>query len=43
LQKRDDLALYKELDRTKEPLVYRWRRDGARLLGGERLGAGRAC
>jgi hypothetical protein len=43
LQKRDDLALYKELDRTKAPLVYRWRRDGARLLGGERLGAGRAC
>jgi hypothetical protein len=37
LQKREDLALYKELDRTKEPLVYRWRRDGARLLGGELL------
>ena len=43
LQKRDDLALYKELDRTKAPLVYRWRRDGNRLLGGELLGAGRAC
>jgi hypothetical protein len=41
LQKRDDLALYKELDRTKSPLVYRWRRDGTRLLGGELLGAGR--
>jgi len=39
LKKRDDLALYKELDRTKSPLVYRWRRDGARLLGGELLGA----
>jgi hypothetical protein len=39
LQKRDDLALYKELDRTKAPLVYRWRRDGTRLLGGELLGA----
>jgi hypothetical protein len=43
LQKRDDLALYKELDRTKSPLVYRWRREGTRLLGGELLGAGRAC
>jgi hypothetical protein len=43
LQKRDDLALYKELDRTKAPLVYRWRRDGNRLLGGELQGAGRAC
>ena len=39
LQKRDDLALYKELDRTKAPLVYRWRRDGTHLLGGELLGA----
>jgi len=35
--------LYKELDRTKTPLVYRWRRDGTRLLGGELLGAGRVC
>jgi len=33
VQKRDDPALYKELDRTKRPLVYRWRRDGGRITG----------
>ena len=37
LPKRADPALYKELDRTKAPLVYRWRRDGDQVLGGERL------
>ena len=37
LPKRADPALFKELDRTKAPLVYRWRRDGDKLLGGEAL------
>ena len=37
LPKRADPALYKQLDRTKAPLVYRWRRDGLKLLGGEPL------
>jgi hypothetical protein len=35
LAKRDDPVLYKELDRTKAPLVYRWRREGLRILGSE--------
>jgi Mitochondrial small ribosomal subunit Rsm22 len=35
LPKRADPALFKELDRTKAPLVYRWRRDGDKVLGGE--------
>ena len=33
LQKRDDPALYKELERTRRPLVYRWRRDGTKIVG----------
>jgi len=33
LLKRSDPALYKQLDRTKEPLVYRWRREGNSILG----------
>ena len=37
LPKRADPALFKELDRTKAPLVYRWRREGEKVLGGERL------
>jgi hypothetical protein len=37
LPKRADPALYKQLDRTKAPLVYRWRRDGDQVLGGEAL------
>jgi hypothetical protein len=37
LPKRADPALYKQLDRTKAPLVYRWRRDGGKVLGGEPL------
>ena len=35
LLKRADPALYKQLDRTKEPLVYRWRREGDSILGVE--------
>jgi hypothetical protein len=38
LPKRAAPALYKELERTKAPLVYRWRREGNKILGGERLG-----
>jgi hypothetical protein len=37
LPKRADPALYKQLDRTKAPLVYRWRRSGDEVLGGEPL------
>jgi hypothetical protein len=37
LPKRADPALYKELDRTRAPLVYRWRRDGEKITGGEPL------
>ena len=33
LLKRSDPALYQQLDRTKEPLVYRWRREGESILG----------
>jgi SAM-dependent methyltransferase len=38
LPKRADPALFKQLERTKAPLVYRWRRDGAKITGGEPLG-----
>lgn len=37
LPKRNDPALFKQLDRTKAPLVYRWRREGTKILGGESL------
>ncbi len=37
LPKRADPALFKQLERTKAPLVYRWRRDGEKILGGEPL------
>ncbi|MES1166878.1 MAG: small ribosomal subunit Rsm22 family protein [Pseudomonadota bacterium] len=37
LAKRTDPALYKQLDRTRAPLVYRWRREGDKVLGGEAL------
>lgn len=37
LLKRTDPALFKQLDRTKAPLVYYWRRDGKKILGGEPL------
>ena len=39
LSKRADPKLFKELERTKAPLVYRWQRDGDRILSGERLAA----
>lgn len=39
LPKRTDTALFKELDRTKAPLVYRWTRDSDKVTGGQRLGA----
>jgi hypothetical protein len=34
LPKRADNALFKELERTKAPLVYQWRRDGRKVSGG---------
>jgi hypothetical protein len=37
LPKRADPALFKQLERTKAPLVYRWRRDDKRILAGEPL------
>jgi hypothetical protein len=38
LPKRADSALFKQLERTKAPLVYRWRQEGGKVLGGEPLG-----
>ena len=32
--KRSDPALYKELGKTKGPLVYRWAREGDKIVGG---------
>lgn len=40
LPKRANSALFKELDRTKSPLVYRWQRDGDTATGGEALSSG---
>jgi hypothetical protein len=37
LPKRADPALYKELDRSKAPLVYRWRRENGKITEGEAL------
>ncbi len=37
LAKRADPALYKQLDRTKAPLVYRWQREGDKVTGGGAL------
>ena len=34
LPKRADPALFKELERTKAPLVYQWQRDGRKVSGG---------
>ncbi len=34
LPKRTDPALFKQLDRTKAPLVYRWTRDGDTITAG---------
>ncbi|MEY3774639.1 MAG: hypothetical protein RLZZ129_1419 [Verrucomicrobiota bacterium] len=39
LPKRALTPLYKELDRTKAPLVYRWTREGAQITAGESLAA----
>jgi hypothetical protein len=39
VHKRTAPALYKQLDRTKSPLVYRWQREGGRILAGEPLAA----
>jgi SAM-dependent methyltransferase len=35
IPKRASPALYKELERTKAPLVYRWQREGDKIVGGE--------
>jgi hypothetical protein len=35
LPKRAAPELYKQLERSKAPLVYRWRREGDKILGGE--------
>ncbi|MCX6955056.1 MAG: hypothetical protein NTV51_23120 [Verrucomicrobia bacterium] len=37
LPKRADPALFKQLDRTKLPLVYRWQHDGKKIASGEPL------
>jgi hypothetical protein len=37
LPKRADPALFKQLERTKAPLVYRWRRDAQKIQSGEPL------
>jgi SAM-dependent methyltransferase len=37
LPKRADPVLFKQLDRTKSPLIYRWRREADKILGGEPL------
>ena len=39
LPRRADAALFKQLERTKAPLVYRWRREGNKVTGGEPWGA----
>jgi hypothetical protein len=37
--RREAPGLCKELERQRGPLVYRWRRDGNRILAGEAAGA----
>lgn len=37
LPKRADPALFKQLERTKAPLVYRWQREGSKVVSGEPL------
>lgn len=37
LPKRADTTLFKQLERTKAPLVYRWERDGTKVRTGEPL------
>ncbi len=39
LPKRADPALFKQLERTRGPLVYRWQRTGDKVAGGEALAA----
>ena len=39
LPKRTDPALFKQLDRTKAPLVYRWTRDGDKITAGSAFAA----
>jgi hypothetical protein len=41
LPRRADPALFKQLERTKAPLVYRWRHADGKILGGEPLTTGR--
>ena len=38
LPKRADPALFKQLERTKAPLVYQWQRDGQKVSGGRAYG-----
>jgi SAM-dependent methyltransferase len=38
VMKRHNAALYKELDKTRRPLVYRWTRDGAQIMAGTATG-----
>lgn len=40
LPRRGHVDLYKELERTKAPLVYRWQREGDTIVDGKHLGAG---
>jgi hypothetical protein len=37
LQQRADKALFKSLKRAQGPLIYRWTRDGEKIVGAERL------
>jgi hypothetical protein len=37
LPKRADPALFKQLERTKAPLVYRWVREGPKIKTGDAL------
>lgn len=37
LMRRSDPALYKQLDRARGPLLYRWQRDGDKVHGGSPL------
>lgn len=39
IPKRANPALYKELDRTKAPLIYRWTRDGDNITAGQSFSA----
>jgi hypothetical protein len=41
LPKRADPALFKQLERTKAPLIYRWQRNGTKIVAGEAVSAGK--